>query len=241
LVSVVTAGVILQGYGVLAGILTGIGCGTLCGFINGLWIAKAQMNPFIVTLGMNFIVSGIALLYTGGDTISIPEESIEIYGWFGEGYLYGIPVPVILAAINTVIIYFFLNQTRLGMHIYATGGKEETAIVSGINVVRVKIWVYTLSGLLASVGGFILSSRCISGTPILGAGSLLLESIGAVVIGGTSLFGGEGGILRTLLGVMIMSCMVNGLNLLATSTYVQDMIVGGIIILTVWIAMRRQR
>jgi len=242
LVSVVTADVIMRGYGVFAGVLSGIASGTLCGLFSGLWVGKARLNPFIVTLGMNYIASGIALLYTGGDAIfGLPKESLEIFGWFGEGYFCGIPVPIILAAMNLAVMYFFLNSTRLGRHIYATGGNPETATVSGINVTRVKIWTYTLSGLLASIGGFILSSRCISGQPILGGGSLLLESIGSVVIGGTSLLGGEGGILRTLLGVMIMSFMVNGLNLLATSTFMQDMIVGGIVIFSVWISILRQQ
>lgn len=242
LVSVVIADIIMRGHGVFIGVLSGIISGTLCGLFSGLWIGKARLNPFIVTLGMNYIASGIALLYTGGDAIfGLPKESLKIYGWFGEGYLCGIPVPIILAAINLCVMYFFLNQTRLGRHIYATGGNQETATVSGINVARIKIWTYTLSGFFASIGGFILSSRCISGQPILGGGSLLLESIGAVVIGGTSLFGGEGGILRTLLGVMIMSFMVNGLNLLATSTFVQDMIVGGIVIFSVWMSILRQQ
>lgn len=242
LVSVVTADVIMRDYGVLAGAVCGIASGTLCGLFNGIWIGKARLNPFIVTLGMNFIASGIALLYTGGDAIfGLPQDSLEIFGWFGEGYLGGIPVPIILAAINLAVMYFFLTRTRLGRHIYATGGNQETATVSGIRVARIKIYVYTLSGLLASIGGFILSSRCISGQPILGGGSLLLESIGGVVIGGTSLFGGEGGILRTLLGVLIMSFMVNGLNLLATSTFAQDMIVGGIVIFSVWMSILRQR
>jgi len=241
-VSVVTADVILRGYGVFAGALLGIASGTLCGLFTGVWVGKARLNPFIATLGMNYIAAGIALLYTGGDAIyGLPEESVKIFGWLGEGYLAGIPVPIIFAAANLGVIYCFLNHTRLGRHIYATGGNEETTMVSGISVARVKIWVYVLSALLASIGGFILSARTISGQPILGGGSLLLESIGSVVIGGTSLFGGEGGILRTLLGVMIMSFMVNGLNLLATSTYMQDMIVGGIIIFSVWIGILRQR
>ena len=242
LVSVVTADIIMRGHGVFAGALGGIASGTLCGLFTGIWIGKARLNPFIVTLGMNYIAAGIALLYTGGDAIfGLPKESLEIFGWFGEGYFCGIPVPIILAAIHLVMMYFFLNHIRLGRHIYATGGNQETAIVSGVNVVRVKIMTYTLSAFFASLGGFILSSRCISGQPILGGGSLLLESIGSVVIGGTSLVGGEGGILRTLLGVMIMSFMVNGLNLLATSTFVQDMIVGGIVIFSVWISILRKR
>jgi ribose transport system permease protein len=242
LVSVVTADIMMRGHGVFAGILGGIVTGTLCGLFTGLWVGKARLNPFIATLGMNYIAAGIALLYTGGDAIfGLPPDCLKVLGWIGEGYFLNIPVPVIFGAINLGIMYLFLNHTRLGRYIFSIGGSEEAAIVSGINISRVKIWVYTLSGLLSSIGGVTLSARCISGQPILGGGSLLLESLGAVVIGGTSLFGGEGGILRTLLGVMIMSFGVNGLNLLATSTYMQDMIVGGIIIFSVWIGILRQR
>jgi len=242
LVSVITADLMMRGYGVAVGMLGGLATGLLCGLFTGLWVGKARLNPFIATLGMNYIAAGIALLYTGGDAIfGLPKESLEIFGWFGEGYFCWLPVPIILAAINLGIMYLFLNHTRLGRHIFAIGGSEEATIVSGINASRVKIWVYTLSGFLSAMGGVILSSRCISGQPILGGGSLLLESLGATVIGGTSLFGGEGGIFRTLLGVMIISFGVNGLNLLATSTYMQDMIVGGIIIFSVWIGILRRK
>jgi len=242
LVSVITADVMMRGYGVSAGILAGVGVGTLCGFINGLWVGKARLNPFIMTLGMNYMASGVALLYTGGDSIfGLPKESLEIFGWIGEGDFCGLPVPLILGGLNLAIMFFFLNHTKLGRHIYVVGGSEEAAIVSGINVPRVKVAIYTLSGLLSAIGGVILSARCISGQPILGGGTLLMESIGATVIGGTSLFGGEGGVLRTVLGVLIMAFGVNGLNILATSTYMQDMIVGGIIIFSVWIGILRRR
>jgi inositol transport system permease protein len=242
LVSVITADVMMRGYGVFAGILAGVGVGTLCGFISGLWVGKARLNPFIMTLGMNYMASGVALLYTGGDSIfGLPKESLEVFGWIGEGDFCGLPIPLILGGLNLAIMYFFLNHTKLGRHIYVVGGSEEAAIVSGINVSQVKVAIYTLSGLLSASGGVILSARCISGQPILGGGTLLMESIGATVIGGTSLFGGEGGILRTVLGVLIMAFGVNGLNLLATSTYMQDMIVGGIIIFSVWIGILRRR
>ena len=242
LTSVVMADLMMRGYGFGVGVLGGIAAGLLCGLFTGLWVGKARLNPFIATLGMNYIAAGMALLYTGGDSIfGLPPNCLSVMGWIGEGYLLKIPIPVIFAGINLGIVYLFLNYTRLGRHIFAVGGSEEASNVSGISIVRTRIWVYTLSGVLSAMGGAILTSRCISGQPILGGGTLLLESIGSVVIGGTSLFGGEGGILRTVLGVMIMSFGVNGLDLLATSTYMQDVIVGAIIIVSVWIGMMRRR
>jgi ribose/xylose/arabinose/galactoside ABC-type transport system permease subunit len=242
LVSVITADIMMRGYGFYSGVLGGIAVGTACGLFTGLWVGKARLNPFIATLGMNYIAAGIALLYTGGDSIfGLPKDCLSTMGWIGEGYFLKIPIPAIFAGINLAIMYLFLNRTKLGRYIYSVGGSQDAAVVSGINISCVKIWVYTLSGLLSAIGGVILTSRCISGQPILGGGTLLLESLGATVIGGTSLFGGEGGIFRTLLGVMIMSFGVNGLNLLATSTYMQDMIVGGIIIFSVWIGILRRK
>ena len=242
LVSVMSADVMMRGFGFFPAVLAGMAIGTACGLFTGLWVGKARLNPFIATLGMNYIAAGVALLYTGGEPISgLPSDCLSVMGWIGEGDFLGIPVPVIFAGINLAIMYLFLNRTRLGRYIYSIGGNQEAAVVSGINASRVKIWVYTLSGLLSGIGGLILTSRCISGQPILGGGTLLLESLGAVVIGGTSLFGGEGGIIRTLLGVMIMSFGINGLNLLATSTYLQDVVVGVIIIVSVWIGILRRK
>jgi ribose transport system permease protein len=242
LVSVVTADLMMRGYGFGTGVLGGIVTGLLCGLFTGLWVGKARLNPFIATLGMNYIAAGVALLYTGGDAIfGLPPNCLAVMGWIGEGYFLNIPIPVIFAVVNLGIVYLFLNHTRLGRHIYAVGGSEEASRVSGINIPRVRIWVYTLSALLSALGGVVLTSRCISGQPILGGGTILLESIGATVIGGTSLFGGEGGILRTVLGALIMSFGMNGLNLLATSTYMQDVIVGAIIIISVWIGILRRK
>jgi len=242
LVSVISADMMMRGYGFWMGTLTGLAVGTACGLFTGLWVGKGRLNPFIATLGMSYMASGIALLYTGGDAIfGLPQDCLSIMGWIGEGYLLGIPIPVFLSGIALGLMYLFLNHTRLGRYIYAIGGSEDASNVSGINIPRTKIWVYTLSAFLASIGGSILTSRCISGQPILGGGTLQLESLGSVVIGGTSLFGGEGGILRTLLGVMIISFGINGLNLLATSTYLQDVVVGAIIIFSVWIGILRRR
>ena len=133
------------------------------------------------------------------------------------------------------ISHLLLTRVPIGRAVYAVGGNEQVALMSGIDVGRTKIFIYLMSGAFASVAGFLLSGRVISGQPILGAGDLLLQSIGAVIIGGTSIFGGRGGVLRSALGVFVVAFMVNGLNLLAISTFIQEIIVGAIIILSVWL------
>lgn len=129
----------------------------------------------------------------------------------------------------------------MGRHVYAIGSNEQVAVMSGINITRVKTFIFLMSGSFAAIAGFMLSGRVISGQPLLGAGEILLQSIGAVIIGGTSIFGGQGGVLRTVLGVFVISFMVNGLNLLAISTFSQQIIVGTIIILSVWLNSWRRR
>ena len=240
LVSVVTA-VNILGHGLVVGSLAGLAVGTLAGLANGLFVGRARIQPFIVTLGMFYIAAGAAMTYVNGSAVfGIPEPTVTRWFWFGGGYAGPIPVPVLFAAVGLVVIHYLLTHTQFGRHVYALGGNEQVALLSGVNVAGVKVWIYTLSGFLSAVAGYILSARVISGQPLLGAGSLLLQSIGAVVIGGTSLFGGEGGVLRTILGVLIIAFMVNGLNLLAISTFVQDIIIGTLIIISVWISRLRR-
>jgi len=240
LVSVVTAANIIQ-HGLVAGSLLGLAAGTLAGLTNGLFVGKARIQPFIVTLGMFYVASGAAMTYVNGSAVfGVPDPARSQWFWFGGGYIGWLPAPVLLAAFGLAALHYVLTRTQFGRHVYALGGNEQVAVLSGINVARVKVWVYTLSGFMAAFGGYILSARVISGQPLLGAGSLLLQSIGAVVIGGTSLFGGEGSVLRTVLGVLFIAFMVNGLNILAISTFVQDIIIGTLIILSVWFSTLRR-
>jgi ribose transport system permease protein len=241
LVSVVTASVMME-YGIELAAIVGIGAGVAVGLANGVLVGRARIQPFIVTLGMLYMIAGAALVLSGGSAIfGLPRPDVDIFFWFGGGFIGPVPVPVVIATLMILAAHLVLSRTPIGRHVYAVGGNEQVATMSGIDVGRVKIFIYLMSGSYAAVGGFMLSGRVISGQPLLGSGDLLLQSIGAVIIGGTSIFGGRGGALRTVLGVLVIAFMVNGLNLLAISTFTQQVIVGAIIILSVWVnSLRRQ-
>jgi len=240
LVSVVTATVMMK-YGIAPAAAAGLASGIAVGILNGLLVGRARIQPFIVTLGMLYMIAGAALVVSEGSTIfGLPSPDVDIFFWFGGGYLGPLPVPLVIAVILVGIAWLILARTPTGRHIYAIGSNEQVAVMSGIDVGRTKIFIYFMSGAFAAIAGFLLSGRVISGQPLLGSGDLLLQSIGAVIIGGTSIFGGRGGVLRTVLGVLVIAFMVNGLNLLAISTFTQQVIVGAIIILSAWAnALRR--
>jgi ribose transport system permease protein len=242
LVSVVTAGVLLRD-GILLGAAAGLGTGFAISLVNGLLIGRARIQPFIVTLGTLYMVAGAAMVYSGGSSIfGLPKPDVDYFFWFGGGFVGPVPVPTFIAIALIAIAHVILTRTRFGRHVYAVGGSETVAVMSGVDVGRVKILIYIVSGGYASIAGFLMSGRVISGQPLLGAGDILLQSIGAVIIGGTSVFGGQGGVLRTVLGVLVVAFMVNGLNLLAIDTFAQQVIVGAIIILSVWVnSLRRSR
>jgi ribose transport system permease protein len=241
LVSVVTAAVMMD-HGFAAGSLAGLAAGLGVGLLNGLLVGGARIQPFIVTLGMLYVAAGAAMVVSHGSTIfGLPRPDVDYFFWFGGGYFGALPVPVLIAAVLVLAAHLLLTRTRIGRHIYAIGGNEQVAIMSGINAANVKVTIFTISGGFAAIGGYMLSGRVISGQPLLGSGELLLQSIGAVIIGGTSIFGGEGGVLRTVVGVLVIAFMVNGLNLLAISTFTQQIIVGAIIILSVWANTIRRR
>jgi len=241
LVSVVTADTVIK-HGVLWGILAGLGTGTLVGLITGFVVGLAGVQPFIVTLGMIFMASGGALVYTGGIAIfGLDKPQFGNFFFFGGGYVGPIPVPVILAVTVLALVYYLMYRTPFGRHVYAIGGNEKAAVMSGIDAGMTKLVIYTLSGLAATVGSILLTSRILSGQPNLGGFPLLMDSIASVVVGGTSLMGGEGGIFRTLMGAMIIAFLGNGLNLLGISTFVQQIVTGLIIIVSVAVSILRTR
>lgn len=208
-----------------AAIALGLLSGIAFGFINGILAAYGKMPPIIVTLGAMIIAKGLALIYTGGYPISgLPKE----FAFWGREELMGIQVPILLMLGLYLIFYVVLNHVSFGRYIYAIGGNEEAARLSGIRVERYKMLVYVISGFTAAFAGLIFTSRVMSGQPNAGVG-FELDAIAAVVLGGASIAGGRGMIIGTLIGAMILGVLNNGLNLLGISPYVQYIVKGLII------------
>lgn len=229
------------------GMLLALVVGTLAGTINGLIITKGRIPDFIATLGTLTTFRGIALLVTDGLPVPSHLTATELRGylpeemiWLGSGTVLGFPVAGIIAILTLVVGWFILRYTPLGRSTYAVGGNREAARVSGINIDRTKIAVYALSGLMAGLGGFVLAGRLNSANALMAEGQEL-NSIAAVVIGGTNLFGGEGGVFGSLIGALIMGVLGNGLNLLNVSAFWQRVIQGLVIILVVVFDQWRRR
>jgi ribose transport system permease protein len=228
LVSVVGA-FAMRDYGIAAGLLASLACGLAVGLVNGLVVTRLKVFPFICTLATMSIANGLALQLAGGVPVpGLPEE----FGDLAYELIAGIPVPVVVALVVLIVAWLVLDYTRLGRRIYAIGGNEQAARLSGIDIDVVKLAAYGASGLCAGVGSIILTSRISSGQPALGA-TLPLESVAAVVLGGVSLFGGRGSVVGVGVGVVFVSILGNGLNLLNVSSYAQMMVIGAALILAV--------
>ena len=215
------------GHGAGLAVAAGIGVGLVMGMVNGVLIARQRLPPFIVTLGMMTAARGLALVYTSGRPVIDLSDG---YNRIGGGYLFGIPVPVLVFTGVAVLGGALLHGTRFGRYVYAIGGNELAARVSGVSTRSILIRVYALSGALAGLAGIVLSSRVMSGSPSTGVG-YELDAIAAVVIGGTALSGGTGRIAGTIAGALIIGVMNNGLDLLNVSSYWQQVAKGVIIIL----------
>lgn len=199
------------------------------GLINGLLIAKGKIQAFIATLATMTIFRGVTLVYTNGTPISKLPDSFVMLGNAKVGFL---PVPVLITIIVAAIAIYVLSQTKLGRYIYALGGNEDSARLSGINTTKIKTLVYVVSGFASSVAGVIIASRIGSASPNAGVG-FELDAIAAVVIGGTSLAGGEGRISGTLIGALIIGVLNNGLNLMNVSPFYQSIVKGLVILVAV--------
>jgi len=227
LVAVVAASFAHPGeYSLLITLFAGAGAGLLAGFINGSLISATGIPPFIVTLGMMTAARGVALLYSGGRPIGNLSDSFR---FLGSGYIFGIPVPIIIFAIVALIGHIILNKTTFGKSIYAVGGNEEAAVVCGVNVKKVKLFVYTFGGLTAAIAGMVLTARVSAGSPSSGL-SYELDAIAATIIGGTSFNGGVGTITGTIIGALILGTLNNGLDLIGVSSYWQQISKGVIIV-----------
>jgi ribose transport system permease protein len=228
--SVVMAQLILAGYPTTLAITVALLIGVIIGLLNGLLIAKGKLQPMIATLSTMLVFRGVTLYISNGVPVSKLGEGL--IGWLGRGSFIGIPVPVYILFIIFIIFALMLKYTVIGKQIYAVGGNSKAAMLSGINVDRTILIVYSLSGLFAALAGIILTSRIDSAVPTAGQ-TFELNAIAAVVIGGASLTGGRGRAVGTLSGALIIAVIANGLNLLGTSAYIQQIVTGVIIILAV--------
>lgn len=220
-----------------AAILIGLLIGAVCGFLNGFFVTKGNLPPFISTMVMMTIARGAAQLYTKGRPVSglLPE-----FTYLGAGFLFGIPVPIYLLAIVVLLTWFILNKTRTGRYLYAVGGNESAAEASGIKVHRIKLFAYTYSGILAAFVGLIMTARLNSASPVVGDG-YELDAIAAAVIGGTSMEGGKGKVFSVLIGAFIIGTISNGLDILNVSSYWQQIVKGLIILAAVLIDRKAAR
>jgi ribose/xylose/arabinose/galactoside ABC-type transport system permease subunit len=213
----------------------GLGAATLAGLVNGIGIAYAGLPAFIMTLGMLSFVRGLAFIDTGGTPIPIISE--DFYA-LGNGYLLGIPIPALIFVAGLIVSAFVLGLTSFGRSVYAIGSNEEAARLSGVPVRLYKTIVYMISGLMSGVAGLVYASQLSIGTPIAGQG-YELDAIAAVVVGGTSLFGGRGSVAGSFLGTLIIGVLANILNLTGVDPFVQQLFKGALIIVAVFIMSRR--
>jgi ribose/xylose/arabinose/galactoside ABC-type transport system permease subunit len=229
-----------HGWNMWPAVLVMLLAGAACGLLNGLIITIGRIPPFIVTLGTMQVFRGIALQLTNGKPIFDLTKKQPNFDVFGIRNYAGIPSPVIITAVVFVVCFLILRYTRLGLYTYAIGGNEQATRFSGVNINRYKLGVYTLMGLAAGIAGVMLSSRLNSTQPSVAQGAEL-DAIAAVVIGGTSLFGGEGTIVGTIIGALLMAVIRNGLNLMHVSAFYQQIVIGSVIVLAVLIDRLRRR
>ncbi len=228
--AITTASVISQ-YGVVAGLAAGLAVGALAGLINGVLVTKAKMPSFIATLATMSIFAGLTLQFSQGNPVKVTDQAFLA---LGQGNLLGIPTPIWIMLVLGVLFGYVLARTRYGRELYATGDNADAARLAGISTDRVKILAFMISGVLAATAGFILTARLGTAQPTAGTG-LELAAIAAVIIGGTSLAGGRGALLGTLVGAVLLAMIDNGLNLLNVSPFLQSVVKGAVILLAVFV------
>jgi ribose transport system permease protein len=217
------------GFTILGACVAGLVAGSILGWFNGWAVTKFRVPPFVATLAMLTIARGLTMLWTKGFPITGLDSK---FSFLGTSWFLGVPLPVWVSGIVVIAAIIITNKTRLGRYIYAIGGNENAAKLSGINISKIKIAVYTIAGVLAATGGLIVTSRLDAAQPNAGTG-YELDSIAAVVIGGTSLSGGGGTIMGTVLGAVIIGVLNNGLVLLNVSPFWQQVVKGFVILVAV--------
>ncbi len=221
---VVCAWFVARGDSIALGMAAGIAVGAATGAANGLFITKVRIPPFIASLALMMVVRGLALKVTGARTIPIPSESLDAFSAISNGV-----TPIIIMSVVVVGTWLLLTRTPFGRHVYAVGGNELAAKLAGIRVPRVLLWVYVICGAMAGLAGVMVASRIGSGYP--NAGSFYeLDAVAAVVVGGTSLFGGRGSIWGTLAGAFFIGILNNGLNLYEVQEYDQRIVKGAVLL-----------
>lgn len=235
--SAIAAQLMVSHVNVALACIVGVVIGGLAGVLNGLLVSYGNLAPFIVTLGTQQLFRGLTEVYTQGMPIyNLPTSFTD----FGTGTVLGIPIPVILAAIMFIAGWIVLRKTVIGRKIYALGGNLKVAHLAGIKVKRYLVWVYVACGVLAALGGLVLTARLGSAESTAGTG-YELNAITAVVLGGTSLLGGEGSVIGTLIGALILGVIDDGLNLLNVNSFWQDAVTGLIILIAILLDRKKSR
>lgn len=212
-------------------IMLALTIGAFMGAFNGIVIARGKVQPFIATLATMTVFRGLTMIYSSGESITKLGGG-GLFEFLGRGKIHVVPVPAVVMFLSLGVLYFIMKHTVFGKQVYAIGGNESAARLSGVNIAGVKIIVYSVAGLLSALAGVLQTSRLDSAQPIMGTG-YELEAIAAVVLGGTSLSGGRGSIAKTFIGVLLIAVLNNALNILEIQSFYQRVIKGGIILLAV--------
>ncbi len=222
------------------GILVGLAATTACGFINGLMVSRTKMPPFVVTLGMMMIAQSIGLTVVGAGAEDLPGVVAFVHGLVGNDPTLGTILPLLVWIVCLGVAVLFITFSRFGPNLFAIGGKETAAIYSGVNVRRMKLLVYTLCGFTAGIGSTMLCYRIGGSNPLAGSPYMLL-SIAAVVMGGTSIYGGEGSVFNTIIGAITLSILVNVMNIVQINPFIQDIVMGAILLGFVFILTKMKQ
>lgn len=229
LCSVISAYAMLR-LGFVAGLLAGLLVSVLCGTITGTIIVKGKVQPFVAALGMQFMIYGVNLLLSGGNPIYNLPEAVSL---IGSASILGIPVSILIALVVGTSAHILLKKSKFGRGMYAVGGNNQAAHLSGISVDGTILKAWLLNGILVGIGSMILMSRVGSGQPALGGAEIQMQSIAAAVVGGNSFDGGKGSISATLIGALFIAFLINGLNIMGLNQFVREVIMGAVIILSV--------